>query len=154
MKSNKDLRRQALRYHKTRDRNLPPKVAMAQQYRRAGLQGVRHELGKTRRWHVNKTAIIQRFARVNADDHIVRCTPGPKESFNAPSVGKVVYDSEKAALTCSAEIAKTELGAKPVKAYACGRGELDDQIHWHVTSRGYLDGEVLNDEEGTHGHPV
>lgn len=154
MSRNGDLRRQSLRYHNTRERKLPPKVAIAQQHARTGLQGVRHELGMTRRWHISKTAIIKRFARINADDHVVRCTPGPEESFNAQSIGKVVYNSEKAALRCSAEIAKTELGARPVKAYACGRGEVEDQMHWHITSRSYLDGEVLSNEGGTHGHSV
>jgi len=144
MSRNGRLRKKSLRYHQTPKRKLPPKVAMAQNHARTGLQSVRHELGKTPRWHVNKTAIIKRFARLNADDHVIRCTPGPGESFQAPSIGKVAYDTEKAALRCTAEIAKTELTQKPIKAYPCSRGEVGNEVHWHITSRGYLDGEVLD----------
>lgn len=93
------------------------------------------------RWNV-----IARHARRNADRHVVRCTPGPEESqTHAPSIGKVVYDTQRKAQLCAQQLSEVTQRTYVQRAYPCGRGENGGE-HWHLTTRPYLDGEVMNDD--------
>lgn len=104
------------------------------------LRDLRHELHGNPR---ERDAIIRRYARLNTQRHIVRCTPGSDEDQrNALSIGKVTYDTRQDAARCATRL--NELGCEGLiqKPYPCGRGE-DGGEHWHLTSRDYLDNEVM-----------
>lgn len=81
--------------------------------------------------------IVKRHARVDANGHVVHCyaARGMREHRDGRSSGKVVYDSEQAALGAAKEF--QDSGLVPHNAYPCHRQWDRDEIgheHWHLTT--------------------
>jgi hypothetical protein len=95
--------------------------------------------------------VVLKYARRNATGHVVRCTPGPDDDLRERSIGKVVYDTRRSANRCARVLNTSPYEAtnrREQRAYPCTRGESENHEHWHLTSRTYLDGEVIADDDG------